>query len=283
MMAPNPAVTACAGTSSDQTLARAAPWILRIGVAGCFIGHGAFGVITKSAWLPYFAVANIPEPLAWQLMPWVGTMDIAIGLLAIVWPCRALFWWAATWAIWTALLRPLAGEPGWEFLERAGNYGVPLSILVAVGFSGARFDRLANRRLLSAFGRSQDRLDWSLRLTTALLLAGHAGLGLLTQKEGLALHYAALGVPEPEQLVPAIGAFEFFLAGLVLFRPRPGLLIGICLWKISTESLFLVAGAPIWEVIERFGSYAAPLALAFRFSGLPVPEKVLAPTSVSTP
>ena len=34
-------------------------WVLRIGAAGCFIGHGAFGVIGKEAWLPYFAVAGI--------------------------------------------------------------------------------------------------------------------------------------------------------------------------------------------------------------------------------
>jgi len=35
----------------------------------------------------------------------------------------------------------------------------------------------------------------------------------------------------------------------------------ICAWKLATESLFLVAGASGWEIIERFGSYTAPLAL----------------------
>ena len=33
-------------------------------------------------------------------------------------------------------------------------------------------------------------------------------------------------------------------------------------WKFATECLFITAGAPFWEVIERFGSYTAPLALA---------------------
>jgi hypothetical protein len=28
------------------------------------------------------------------------------------------------------------------------------------------------------------------------------------------------------------------------------------------QSRVLVAGAPVWELIERFGSYTAPLALA---------------------
>lgn len=245
----------------DEMLESILPWILRIGVAGCFIGHGAFGVITKTAWLPYFAVGGIDEPLAWQLMPWVGWMDISVGLLALLWPCRALYIWAAFWAIWTASLRPLAAEPVWEFLERAGNYGVPLAILAVVGFRGSLLRRLPARwPELSAV--QHVRLAWALRLTTATLLIGHAGLGLLTRKVGLADHYAAIGFSDATAVVPVVGAFEFLLAALVLLVPRPGLLVGICAWKLATESLFVVAGAPFWEVIERFGSYTAPLALA---------------------
>ena len=40
------------------------------------------------------------------------------------------------------------------------------------------------------------------------------------------------------------------------------LCLGVCIWKIATETLYLAAGAPLWEVVERGGSYAAPLALA---------------------
>lgn len=237
------------------------PWILRIGVAGCFIGHGAFGIITKSAWLPYFGFAGIGEALAWNLMPLVGTMDIAMGLTALFWPCRALFLWAGMWATWTALLRPMTGEPFWEFLERAGNYGVPFAILVVVGTGGPLFARLPMR-----WGRLDDlrrqRLHLALRLTTVLLLVGHAGLGLFSRKAGLAEHYLAAGFSNASALVPAVGVFEFFLAAFVIAVPRPGLLVGVACWKLATESLFVVAGAPIWEVIERFGSYTAPLALA---------------------
>ena len=193
--------------------------------------------------MPYFAVGGISEPLAWRLMPWIGTMDVIMGLLALVWPCRALFIWAALWATWTALLRPLSGEPVWEFIERAGNYGVPFALLAVVGTDGPLFTRLPFRwpRLGAA---RRVLLVWILRLTTATLLAGHAGLGLFAHKAGLARHYAALGVNQPAALVPAIGGFEFFLAALVLLRPRPGLFVGICLWKISTESPFSSSQAP---------------------------------------
>jgi hypothetical protein len=52
------------------------------------------------------------------------------------------------------------------------------------------------------------------------------------------------------------------LAVLVLVRPRPALLLGVVCWKLGTELLYPIAGAPLWEFVERGGSYGAPLALA---------------------
>jgi hypothetical protein len=256
-----PAIAKNHGTAGVAPIPRWVPAILRVGVAGCFIGHGAFGIVTKAAWLPYFAVGGIAEPQAWQLMPWVGTMDIAVGLLAFAWPCRALFLWAALWAVWTALLRPLSGESFWEFLERAGNYGVPLAILGIAGLAGPWFRRIPfnGNELPEEKSTLLARILW---VTTITLLAGHGGLGLFAHKQGLALHYAALGFADATGVVAVIGALEFLLAALVLLRPSPNLLVGVCLWKLATESLFLIAGLPVWEVVERFGSYTAPLALA---------------------
>lgn len=237
------------------------PWILRIGVAGCFIGHGAFGIITKAAWLPYFAVANVAEPRAWQLMPWIGLMDITVGVLALLWPCRALFMWAATWGVWTALLRPLSGESCWEFWERAGNFGVPLAIIAVVGWSGAQLRRLPSRWPDAGDG-ARLRLSRVLRLVTFSLLAGHAGCTLLEQRASFAHNYAAVWPHGPAGIVPAVALLELAMAAGVLFRPTVALLMGVCAWKVATEALFVFAGSPIWEVVERFGSYTAPLALA---------------------
>src|SRR5688500_3389223 len=96
------------------------PLLLRIGVAACFIGHGAFGLLQKREWLVYFELMNIPEWAALQLMPLIGTIDITIGVLALVMPCRALFAYAAGWCLMTAALRPLAGQGIAEMIERAG-------------------------------------------------------------------------------------------------------------------------------------------------------------------
>src|SRR6187549_1742725 len=61
-------------------------WTLRIGAFACYVGHGAFGIITKAAWVAYFAVVGIPEWMAWRLMPIVGTVDILMGILVLVRP-----------------------------------------------------------------------------------------------------------------------------------------------------------------------------------------------------
>lgn len=246
---------------AGQTLAL--PLILRTGVALCFIGHGCYGILTKAAWLPYFEVVGIGESTAWLLMPWVGAMDIAIGFLAFIWPCRALFVWATVWTFWTALLRPLAGQ-GWsELLERAGNYGVPVAILVATGLTGGWWRRLPDRWARPE-AVARVRLEWTLRIATAVLLAGHAGCALLLKKGALAQHYAVFTAQNQAQVMAAVGWFELSLAGAVLLVRGPVLMVFVCVWKLATEALFLTSGvvAPFFEFIERGGSYVIPLALA---------------------
>jgi hypothetical protein len=247
--------------SSDETTDASIPMILRIGVAGCFLGHGAFGLITKAAWVPYFAVGGVSEPWAWRLMPWIGTMDITVAALALAWPCRAVFIWAMVWGLWTALLRPLSGESCWEFWERAGNYGVPFAIVAVVGWRDALLTRLPARWPELGDG-TRTRLGWTLRLVTVTLLAGHAGCTLLEAHASFARNFSAVWPHGPASAIPTAGVIDLALAAGVLFRPTVALLIGVCLWKLATESLFLAAGSPAWEVVERFGSYTAPLALA---------------------
>jgi hypothetical protein len=109
-------------------------WLLRLACAAEFIGHGAFGIITKAVWVPYFGVIGIPEDLAYTLMPVIGTIDISLGLLVLLTPVRAALLYMAFWGFMTATIRPIAGEPIWEFLERAPNWGVPLALLYLRGW-----------------------------------------------------------------------------------------------------------------------------------------------------
>jgi len=103
---------------------------LRVASAMCFIGHGAFGIITKPIWCNYFAVFGIGHDLAYRLMPILGSVDILLGCMLLFYPIRALFAWLALWGLVTASLRPLSGEPFAELIERAGNFGAPLCLLL---------------------------------------------------------------------------------------------------------------------------------------------------------
>ena len=232
-------------------------WCLRLGAAACFIGHGAFGIITKAAWIPYFALVGIPSDVAYALMPVVGTIDILMGIAVLLSPRPAVLLYMAVWALWTALLRPLTGESAFETLERAGNYGVPLAMLLMLGWPAT-----VRGWLRGGEGVPADRVTLMrvLQWTTGLLLFGHGALAALTAKPLFATHYAALGLPGT--IAPVIGWIEMVVAVAAVFLPIPTLFVAIAVWKIATEALFPIAGAPIWELIERGGSYAAPIAVA---------------------
>lgn len=244
-------------------------WILRIGACMCFVGHGAFGVITKAAWVPFFHALGITnDPVAYRLMPIIGTNDIIMGLFVLLSPCRIVLAWMTVWAVFTAFLRPMAGQGYWEVLERAGNYGIPFAFLVMSGWAKSWrgwFEPILPRPSPEPDAARMAKVAMVLRVAIALLLIGHAGYGAFMHKKMLADQYASVGFAGfpggAAALVSSVGWFELVLGVAVLLAPLPPLLMFIFLWKIATEMLYPATGDPFWEFVERGGSYAAPLAL----------------------
>jgi len=245
----------------DPADTRLAVAILRAGLVACYVGHGALGLFlcapAAGAWPAYFGVVGIGRDTALHLMPWVGAFDIAMAISVIVYPVRSVMLYMTLWCGWTALLRPLAGESFWEAVERAGNYGVPLALVLIAGGTWWRrvvfpTDWDESRRQL---------LHWTLRLTTVFVLFGHGALNLIVRKPLFVSHYHTIGLPgTPTELI--VGGFECLLALVILFRPERWLLVVALVWKLLSEALAPMAGSPLWVFIEHGGSYAAPLALA---------------------
>jgi len=233
---------------------------LRIGVAMEFIGHGVLGFLHPAAWTPYFALVGIPRDTAVMLMPLIGSFDVAMALVALFYPLPGAVLYMALWGLGTALLRPLAGEPAWEAIERAGNFGVALALFLMARGEGVR-SWLSFTGFSALDRRLRGQVCWTLRLTTAGILLGHGALGLLVRKPLFSTYYAAIGL-QGAWVEPCIGAFECALALAVLLWPGSGLLIFVAAWKLATEALSPMAGSPIWVFVEHGGSYAAPLALA---------------------
>ena len=234
-------------------------YTLRIASAMCFIGHGAFGIITKPIWCNYFAVFGISHDMAYHLMPVLGSFDILLGIVLLVYPVRAIPAWLVFWGIVTALLRPLSGEPFAEFIERAGNFGAPLALLLLSGrASGLRYWFARIRPDAPVDPAALTRVVWCLRIVVFLLLLGHGWLNII-EKKGLMGQYSSLGISNPGNAALTIGLLEIVAACAVLIRPVGGLIIALFLWKMASELFY--PHYEVFEWIERGGSYGCLLAL----------------------
>lgn len=116
-------------------------WILRIAIFGEFVGHGMFALQGKAKWVQWMMnfseyFGGWSQETATQLLFAVGVMDVIIAFIVLLKPIRAVVLWAALWAFWTAVMRPLpfVGEPIWDFVERWANWGAPLALLFFLGW-----------------------------------------------------------------------------------------------------------------------------------------------------
>ncbi len=111
-------------------------WVLRVAVAGEFIGHGVFAVQGKEGWFKYFEPFGITDPATiTTLLMYVGMVDILLAVLILVKPVRLALLYMAFWGLFTAMIRwPFGPDPVWDFVERWTNWGAPLALLLMVGW-----------------------------------------------------------------------------------------------------------------------------------------------------
>lgn len=237
-------------------------YTLRFASAMCFIGHGAFGIITKQIWCNYFGVFGIGSTMAYKLMPFVGSVDILCGLSILFYPTKAVVSWLVVWGFITACLRPLSGEPFAELIERAGNFGAPLAMLLLCGNGALRPGNWLAK--LIPPGRIDEEALLSvkkcLKVVVFLLLFGHGWLNFI-EKKGLISQYTMLGFSNTALTAHLVGIFEMTTALVVLVKPLRSMLIVLLVWKMGSELFY-----PHWELfewVERGGSYGAILALWF--------------------
>lgn len=104
-------------------------WALRIGVAGEFLGHGVLAIQGKADWIKWFSTFGINDVgTATTLLLLVGIMDVIVALVVLFKPIKPVLLWAVFWGFFTALIRPIIGQPIWDFIERFANWGAPLAL-----------------------------------------------------------------------------------------------------------------------------------------------------------
>ena len=285
-------------SGNKDTLQTQLHWTLRITAALCFIGHGTWGIITKLGWLPFFASQGIEPEIAWKLQPLIGLFDILMAVILLRKPNRTVLIWMFLWALWTAILRPLAGNlekiqvdgewvvqlatesmrvakmQTWEFWERAGNWGPPFILLVMAGaFTLTGKDLVTPYKEPELKDSTIDTIFFLLKTCLALLLIGHAGFGFAVEKKMLIDHWQSIGVNADVGFITQVGYAEFALGVLVFIAPFRPLIFLALGWKFFTEFLYVpadtVAGmgiVNIFEWIERWGDYGVPLAMLYIIS-----------------
>ena len=104
-------------------------WLLRIGVAGEFIGHGLLAIQGKADWIGWISqLTGADTATATTLLLIIGIMDVVMALIILARPIRPILLWMAFWSFWTALVRPLVGQSWLDFVERSANWAAPLAL-----------------------------------------------------------------------------------------------------------------------------------------------------------
>ena len=108
---------------------------LRVAFFGEFFGHGVFAWQLKKRFLEMLeAMIGVSGETAEKLMRAIGAVDMAAAVLVLFYPVRIVLAGGTLWALATAIARPVAGDPIWDFVERWANVGVPLALLLVRGW-----------------------------------------------------------------------------------------------------------------------------------------------------
>src|SRR3990167_7752661 len=121
---------------------------------------------------------------------------------------------------------------------------------------------LANTCAISG-GMNIKLMEWALRIGVAGEFIGHGVFALQGKKDWIGW-FGKFGVSDPEMaknLLFLIGLADLAVAILVLIKPIRIALLWAVLWGFWTALLRPLVGMPVWDFIERWANWAAPLAL----------------------
>ncbi len=108
-------------------------WLLRIGVAGEFLGHGLLAIGGKADWIKWMVqLIHVTPEMATTLLMLIGISDCIVAMIVLWKPIKPVLLWAAFWGFWTALVRPLVGVGWLDFIERFANWAAPLALYYLV-------------------------------------------------------------------------------------------------------------------------------------------------------
>lgn len=109
------------------------------------------------------------------------------------------------------------------------------------------------------------KAQWALRIAVAGEFVGHGVFALQGKKDWISWVQQLTGVEAAlaGQLIFLIGLFDLIVALIVLIRPIRAVLLWAAFWGAWTALVRPLVGFPVWDFIERWANWGAPLALLF--------------------
>ena len=106
-------------------------------------------------------------------------------------------------------------------------------------------------------------IEWVLRIAVAGEFAGHGMFALQGKQQwvGWVSELTGADVVLAARLIFIVGIIDVVVAVIVLIRPIRIVLLWAAFWGFWTALVSPLVGEPIWDFIERFANWGAPLAL----------------------
>ena len=119
--------------------------------------------------------------------------------------------------------------------------------------------------LISNNPESIKKVEWILRIAVFGTYLGHGVLALQLKPSFLELIEGMSGITGTlaENLLYTIGVIDIMTGILAIVYPFRLLLIWATLWGFLTAVARPVSGEPVWDFIERWANWGAPLALLY--------------------
>ncbi len=111
----------------------------------------------------------------------------------------------------------------------------------------------------------EKKIEWALRIGVAGEFLGHGVLAVGQKAQWLGWVERVLNVEPATAVVilTIIGVLDVALALLVLIKPIRPIILWMALWGFFTAILRPIVGESIWDFVERFANFGAPLALYY--------------------
>jgi hypothetical protein len=109
------------------------------------------------------------------------------------------------------------------------------------------------------------KMEWALKVGVAGEFLGHGVLAIQGKKDWISWIDRMLhtGSETAATMLMIVGIMDVAVALIVLVKPINWVLLWAVFWGFWTALVRPLMGMPIWDFIERFANFGAPLALYY--------------------